>query len=127
LKRLGTAAFWKRLLTGKIDVLAPLRAPQPRADVASLPQQLRVRRPRYQEAMHDGASKFLGRVLVVLSGEDLVAAEFKSLTQRERKWRALLRGSRWRVRELTEATHTFSREEWRNRVADWTAEWLSSW
>jgi exosortase A-associated hydrolase 1 len=125
LKRLGTAAFWTRLITGKIDVLAPLRMTKPRTEVA--PPRRDVGRPRYQVEMQVGASKFAGRVLVVLSGEDLVAAEFKSLTQRERKWRAVIKGSRWSVRELTQATHTFSREEWRNCVADWTAEWLSSW
>jgi hypothetical protein len=77
--------------------------------------------------MLKGLAGFDGRVLLILSGNDLTAAEFRDLADGSPRWRALLTGDRVTRRELPDATHTFSTEAWRTQVATWTAEWLASW
>ena len=71
-----------------------------------------------------GLSAFDGKTLVVLSGNDLTASEFRVFVSGRRQWRGLLERSNVRVIELAEADHTFSSHEWRSKVSDWTADWL---
>ena len=138
MRRLGSWELWKQLLTGKMRVLARVSAiktvwssrRQRQREATATPQsELATSQApmSYQRRMCDGARRFGGHVLVVLSGEDLVALEFKSLTSRDGGWKKLLRSDRWSVRELAGATHTFSRQEWRDQVAEWTSDWLAVW
>jgi hypothetical protein len=64
------------------------------------------------------------RVLVILSGNDLTAEEFKDLVAGSRRWRTLLEDSRVTRYELPEANHTFARRDWRDQVARWTGAWV---
>ena len=60
----------------------------------------------------------------MLSGQDLTADEFRVVVQGSRAWRrCLARPGVSRV-EIAEANHTFSRREWRDRVAQATLDWL---
>lgn len=71
--------------------------------------------------------RFRGPVLLILSGDDLTAAEFRDCVQQSAQWQALLAEARVTRRELADANHTFSRRVWRDAVADWTLEWLRAW
>ena len=79
------------------------------------------------ERMADGLARFSGRVLLILSGNDLTAKEFQDVTNASKQWRRLLASPRVTRRLLPDATHTFSRREWRDQVAAWTAAWVRSW
>lgn len=79
------------------------------------------------ERMAAGWRRFGGPVLLILSGDDLTAAEFRDVTATHVAWHGLLEQSRVGRRELAEANHTFSRRLWRDQVAHWTLEWLRSW
>jgi exosortase A-associated hydrolase 1 len=134
LRKLVSAELWGRIFRGKVDLrarLADLKRLAWRGPSATVPV-VAAGRPsdaglRYQDRMQDGARDFGGRVLIILSGEDLVAAEFKALLRTERGWKKLLRTKGWSLRDLPEATHTFSRKEWRDQVAKWTLDWLAVW
>jgi hypothetical protein len=76
--------------------------------------------------MRLGLAAFNGPVLLVLSGDDITAAEFRNVTNASRPWRKLLSAPRVRTRELPAADHTFSTRAWRDQVAAWTIEWLES-
>ena len=127
-ERVLSADFWRKLLHGGVRPLVALR---------SLGEHLRAaftaRRPpadghaSFPERMLEGLAGFSGHVLLILSGNDLTAAEFRGLVERSPRWRALLAGARVTRRELPDATHTFSSDAWRAQVATWTAEWLASW
>jgi exosortase A-associated hydrolase 1 len=81
-----------------------------------------------QQRMLKGASQFRGRMLFVLSGDDLTAAEFKDVVSGSRDWRRVLGDSpRVVTQHLPEANHTFSQRDWRDRVAAWTMTWIRSW
>ena len=79
------------------------------------------------ERMADGWQCFTGPILLILSGDDLTAAEFRDTTRASRRWRRLLAEPRVTIRDYPEANHTFSRREWRDQVAVWTRDWLRAW
>lgn len=72
-------------------------------------------------------SQYRGKVLLILSGMDLTAREFKDTVSASRRWRRILQrlGATWR--DFPEADHTFSRRKWREQVETWTLDWLRSW
>jgi exosortase A-associated hydrolase 1 len=79
------------------------------------------------ERMFDGLSRFQGKFLLIISGNDLTAQEFSDLVKGSRKWRKLLASPRALRLNLPEANHTFSRREWHDQVVVWTREWVQSW
>lgn len=132
-RRLLDPAFWRKLLGGQVrigaalgDFLRTLRRALPggpgaagtggageaRAGAAALPDRLR-----------QALARFPGRVLVILSGRDLTAGEFRDVA-RTPAWQQLLGSSRVTEVTLEPADHTFSRREWRDEVARICREWL---
>jgi exosortase A-associated hydrolase 1 len=76
------------------------------------------------QRMEEGLRRFRGRVLLVLSGNDYTAQEFKDLAAGSPGWTRLLAAGRVTRRDLAAANHTFARREWRDELARWTVEWL---
>ncbi len=147
-QRLFERAFWTRLLSGQVPfrnlVIDPARAvfkkfalsvrapgtagsststhaasPLPASEgtlpsdavsthaVADLPSLLQAR-----------LSQFGGRLLTVLSGNDLTAAETEALMQRDKRWRNRL-DRRGEILRVPSADHTFSERERWVEVIDW--------
>lgn len=79
------------------------------------------------ERMLEGLSRFRGKILLILSGNDLTAQEFSDLVNVSPRWQQLLASPRVSHHGLPEANHTFSRRKWRDQVAVWTSKWLRSW
>ena len=71
--------------------------------------------------------RFDGRVLLLLSGDDLTAKAFSEMVSGSRRWQRLIGNQRCSRHDLPEANHTFSRREWRDQVASLTADWIRSW
>jgi hypothetical protein len=129
-RRLINVAFWKKIVRGEFDAknavlsLAQilLRAsmvrtdPAARSSVATLP-----------DRMAEGLKRFNGAVLLILAGNDLTAQEFSDSTSSSRIWRELLSRPQVTRQFLPEANHTFSSRDWRDQVAVWTRQWISSW
>ena len=140
LRRLADPALWGRLARGEFDF---------RGSFASLAQNVRralgvktgaphdandagsqaAPEPAgpLPERMADGLARFNGRVLLILSGNDLTAREFIDVSSASKQWRELLAAPRVTRYELPAATHTFSRREWRDQVAVRTGLWLDAW
>jgi uncharacterized protein len=74
--------------------------------------------------MEDGLRKFRGKVLLILSGNDLTAQEFEGVVADSGRWRSLLDDGRVTRRRLADANHTFARREWRDQVERWTEAWV---
>lgn len=79
------------------------------------------------DRMFDGLKCFTGKVLLITSGDDFTAQEFKDLVKASNKWQKLLRSPNVKHSDIPEADHTFSRREWSDQVAAWTKEWIQSW
>jgi uncharacterized protein len=128
-RRLFESAFWGKIARGEFDLrgaavalgrafasaLGLDRAAAPSVDAAPLP-----------DRMAEGLRKFGGRVLLILSGNDLTAQEFKDVVAGSAGWRQLLAGERITRRDLADANHTFARRDWRSQVETWTEAWIRS-
>ncbi len=136
LRRLTSRGFWRDLATGRFrpvhsvvglsrTVMRAVGAGRERRPVegAPAPEPPASGRP-LPARMAEGWRQFDGSILVILSGNDLTAAEFQDTADRSPYWRRLLNQRRVSRRELPEANHTFSRQAWRDQVARWTLEWI---
>lgn len=124
-RRLRSAAVWRRMLA---EPAAILRAAA--GYVANLRRARAVNVDTRQDAhylsrMLSGAQRFGGRILVLLSGRDLVATEFERMIGRFPAWHAAFHAPRVIVRRLPEATHTFSRRAWRDWATSATAQFVA--
>ena len=126
--RLRDPEFWRKLLTGELGIAKAL---------GSLFRTFRAAKggttsisnaaAGLPERMVAGMRHFRGHVLLILSGDDITANEFKDTAARSRAWQGALDNPRVTRRDLPGANHTFSRREWRDQVSTWTAQWLSAW
>jgi len=129
LGRLLEGDLWRKILRGEFKpieawtsfvgmVRARFRTREAHVDDDKLP---------FQQRMLDGFRRFRGRILIILSGNDLTAAEFADYVSGSSEWREILQAPRVVRRELGPANHTFASAEWRAQVESWTFEWMQSW
>lgn len=132
-RRLLDRDFWRKLASGQVRIGASLAsflgtvaralgvgqgAPgaaagvDPGQDGGLLPERLRR-----------ALAAFGGRTLIILSGRDLTAGEFRDVA-RTPGWQALLARPCVTQFTLEAADHTFSRRQWRDEVARRCIEWL---
>jgi len=76
--------------------------------------------------MLDGASMFGGKVLFILSADDMTAKEFSDLIKYDSAWRQCFRKNNYETRELSNADHTFSSHEWRSKVEKLTCDFVKA-
>ncbi|AHK78748.1 hydrolase [Ectothiorhodospira haloalkaliphila] len=136
-KRAFSRDFWSGVLSGRFDPLGSLCSladlvrrtvarPPERSGTSNGPSSRNaVLQGGLPERMASGWQRFEGRILLILSGDDLTAAEFRDVAAGSPTWAGLLDESRVTVQELAQANHTFSRKEWRGQVSRWTLEWFS--
>ncbi|MFO1428940.1 MAG: hydrolase 1, exosortase A system-associated [Candidatus Competibacteraceae bacterium] len=134
LKRLFSADLWAKIRRGEFKVADSLGSLLAMVKTVLTPTvQARSNATSSEavgplpERMMEGLAHFAGPVLLILSGNDLTAAEFKDTVAASPRWRRLLRQPRITRYELPAANHTFSRREWRQQVMEWTLQWLRSW
>jgi exosortase A-associated hydrolase 1 len=126
LQRLMSRDLWRKVLRLEFDWRASLhsllgyvgaaRSTTRDADGAAL---------HFIERMRRGWAAFEQPVLLILSGNDFTAAEFRQLIEQDAGWRQMLADKPFETVELVEANHTFARAEWRDAVARATIDWLA--
>lgn len=125
-QRLGSRAFWSKLLAGEVDVRAALKALALNARTALSGGRTETGVPlgRFQDRMADGLASFRGPVLLALCDDDLTAREFDEYVAGDPKWQGLLASDNIRRVDIAEADHTFSSARWRGEVEAFTLAWL---
>ncbi len=138
LDRLRSPEFWAKLRSGRFDPLGSLRSladvvrayvrgkrmfarsslGQANDDLSALPLPVRTA---------TGMSRFKGRVLLLMSGNDYIAREFDEVVAASRAWDGLLTDTRVLRREIAGADHTFSRKHWKEAASDTIVGWIKSW
>jgi exosortase A-associated hydrolase 1 len=130
--RLFEPELWRKICSGKFHYAAAGRSfstlitdafVRRKTDISVVPEAGLA----LQDRMFDGLNRFKGRVLLIISGNDLTAKEFADLVSGSGKWQKLLQSARIERRDLSDANHTFSRRDWRNQAAIWTKEWIQKW
>ncbi len=126
--RLFSAEPWRKLARGEFDLGGSLRSLAGFARRALAPAATAGEGPRpLPERMAEGWRRFEGPILLILSGDDLTAAEFRRTAAGHPAWAGLVDAPRVSRFELAEANHTFSSRAWRDAVAGRTLEWLRAW
>lgn len=132
LARLMQRSFWTKLLSGKVKVGQSVgdfkKSAQSVANAASpntdAPTDPRYGSLGYLDRMLDGLQQFQGEILLILSGNDLVAQEFIALAREDKRWGKLCQSARMTRWVSRQANHTFSSQTWRDEVATQTVKWL---
>ena len=122
--RLFDAGLWKKIASGRFDVLGAAKSFVGVARAALRPKAAPACGAALPERLHGALSRFKGKVLVLLSGADLTAQEFSVMAEAPH-WRSLMAAPRFARRTLARADHTCSRREWHEQMSAWTAEWLA--
>jgi exosortase A-associated hydrolase 1 len=135
LQRLLSRDFWRKVARGRFEFRKAYRSfldlrqrakPAPEESPAARPAPATAIAKPLPDRLKFGLEKFRHPVLLILSGRDLTADEFRDLLGRDRAWNRLIRSPRVTRRDLAEADHTFSSRIWRDQVAEWTLEWVRS-
>jgi len=126
LRRLFQASLWQKLARGEFDFRAAAAA------LRKIVLDALGRRSApssgseapFLERMEQGLREFRGRILLILSGNDLTAQEFKGFVAGSERWQRLLARVGVTRHDLAEANHTFARRDWRDQVERWTSDWV---
>lgn len=122
--RLRSAAFWRKLATGQVNVLEAVRGVTNSALKAWRKPVGAVDHATYQDRMLTGWQRTARPTLLLLSGNDMTAQEFVDLTHRDARWAGCLASAGVQRQELAEADHTFSTARWRRDVETSVVEWM---
>ncbi len=142
LDRLLSKGFWRKVLKGQynpfssasslIGVAVTASKPEPVKQalndgedphMPSIPGQASG---NLVQRFSDGLDQFKGPVLLILSGNDLTAAEFSDAANGHRKLGKQLARADLCLQSIPEADHTFSTKEWRENVEQLTIDWYRS-
>lgn len=135
LSRLVNRDMWSKVFTGRfefrnsvkslISMLVKLFSGNKNQKIGSSEMNTgKCSKGNLPERMLCGLSEFSGDVLLILSGDDLTADEFRDLVSSSPEWKNVLGRSSITQHTLPEANHTFSSQRWRKQVEDWTIEWI---
>lgn len=125
-QRLLQGEFWRKLLSGRMEVMKSLRT---LFDNALLARRSRApgnapEKRSFQERMAEGWRQFPGELLLILSGQDYTAKEFLEFAGSDPAWSGLADASKVRRVDIADADHTFSARAQRAQVEDATLSWL---
>jgi len=125
-RRLFDRDLWMKIAGGRFEWRKAIGAAtgRIRLAVSGSPSEGTASAQTLPDRMADGLDRFRGRVLFILSGNDLTASEFRDVVQSSERWRLLMGAARVRCEEVPGATHTFSSREWRDAAARLTLEWI---
>jgi len=132
LQRLTNPDLWRKVFSLRFDYLQSLRSlfdfackaltggkPVAQASAGAVDERLPL-----PERVRECLRRSSCNILIILSGRDLTADEFRDAVCQDLIWQELLAEPRITRRDLPEADHTFSTRAWRDQVAELTLDWL---
>jgi exosortase A-associated hydrolase 1 len=120
-RRLLERELWRKVLRGAFDWRASWRSLLDNLrKMLAPPGEAGV---NFQQAMAAGLRRFPGRMLLLISANDLTAREFLQFSRTSPDWRGLLEGPGVMQVDITDADHTFSRRVWCEQAERATIEW----
>jgi len=129
--RLRNPLFWKKLLRFDVDWRDSVGSLWNYVRRALLPGEkhgpgdiAENSASNFVERMRRGWAKSSAPTLVILSGDDLTAEEFRGLVRASPPWRAVVQRANVECVDVKAANHTFASAEWRGAVENATLAWL---
>ena len=138
LDRLKQRSFWVKVFSLKFDFIGSMKSAlqmislargQRTSDLEINKNSAMVEVDRSKplpDRMLDGLSRFKGRIMLVMSGRDMISKEFDDLLQAVPAWQEHLAACAMVRHDLQYADHTFSSSAWRDQVAERGIGWLAS-
>lgn len=128
-KRFFDQAFWRKLLSNKVDIVQAARefffkivaAVFSRFSFSDSEGKLSL-----PELMEKCFFSFSGRILLIISGNDLTASEFMDRVESSKPWKKKIDSTDIDLIKLEDADHTFSKQEWKEAVISHTHSWLKN-
>lgn len=77
------------------------------------------------ERLEQSLLRFGGKIMVLTSGRDHIAQEYKDFVNSSKALRQHLDSEQVRLYEIVDSDHTFSRSEWREDLFKQTENWLN--
>lgn len=132
--RLRNKRFWRKLFSGKLNI---------KESVASLLKYIGIslrfgsagkheaeaHSEEFTSKMRGALERFEGEVLIILSGQDLVAQQFQQLATIDKTWKRALEDPMVTILKIPGADHTFSISDERNifqrKLLEWFAEYFA--
>ena len=125
LPRLLQGVFWRKLASGDVRMGASLASLR---QVAAATRQVAAPdNDAPAPALLRALTQFQGKVLLILSGDDLGAREWQALLDSDAAWRAVAARAQWTQAHVAGANHTFASAAWRGEVEQLCSRWLQSW
>jgi exosortase A-associated hydrolase 1 len=137
LRRLLDPQLWRKVMRGDFDFSASARSLactvknvakgwlQRRSSTVALIEKTVIDKSRELPArMAAGLGLFGKDVLIVLSGADYTAKEFRMTIKGNPQWEQALARNRVAWHEIADANHTFATQDWRDEVAQVTLGWI---
>ena len=127
LQRLTDPAFWKKFFTGGVSVFSSLGGFLTSAKtVATVSRSEPADTLGFPEKMAVNLMNAKVPLLILLSGEDYVAKEFRDTANTSQHWKRVFGTLAVTVHELEGADHTFSSRIWCDDAAARTVSWITS-
>ncbi|UQV44070.1 hydrolase 1, exosortase A system-associated [Janthinobacterium lividum] len=127
LPRLLQGGFWRKLASGGLQLGASLASLRQVAAATQVQAQATQDGDAPAPALLRALTQFQGKVLLVLSGDDLGAREWQALLDGDPAWRTVTARAQWTQAQVDGANHTFASAAWRAEVEQLCARWLQSW
>jgi exosortase A-associated hydrolase 1 len=132
LQRLFSKSFWQKVLRGKFKISEALdslnnNVKNAAQDIPFNPGPDESSGQNLSVRLEQHLNRFTGRILFVLSENDLTAAEFRDAVKASKGLRKLVRQPQVQWQEIAGADHTFSRKSWRDQVVELSRQWITEW
>lgn len=138
LQRLFSRQLWSKVLKGNFNISASLASlvsmlkrssssedkSVVESEIACTVEPLKQPSTNLPEKVQSSLKAYQGPVQYIMSGNDLTAAEFDDAVKGSKSFTRLLKQKRMQREDLKSADHTFSKREWRDKVAAWTVSWI---
>ncbi|REL25220.1 hydrolase 1, exosortase A system-associated [Thalassotalea euphylliae] len=121
-QRLFSPDFWRKLIAGKVNVTASVKEVKNFA-ADSVGAGKTGSQTSYQERMKKGLQQFNGKLLLILSGNDLTAKEFEQQAFTDKAWQKI-KSAQCFTERLSDSDHTFSTSAWKRQVEQHTVAFL---
>jgi exosortase A-associated hydrolase 1 len=134
LARLFDRQLWRKIFTGQFALFASVRSfAQQITKMMSQKKEVQIEADNAQssEIAFNLPKKFEAdlrqikkETLFILCGNDLTAQEFSDLAESSKDWKKLMSSPEISKMNLEDANHTFSRRHWREKIGQWTIDWM---
>jgi len=131
--RLFEKEFWLKLKSGEFSIndsaksfirlLHSSRVKTKDSEVSGNDELAKLPLP---ERLEKSCKIYAGKIFTLTSGKDYIAQEFKDYISDSGVWQEMIGNKKMIFEDIIDSDHTFSRLEWREKLLNYTGEWITN-